>query len=282
MENYTITFIGGGNMAFAIIGGLMRAGVDPQRIHVVDPDPNASRRLQETWPIQVKETLDDEAAMVDIMLLAIKPQVMPDVLKDIKHHLAESDRNPVILSIASGISLDTMRNILGDRPIIRAMPNTPALVGAGITALVGNQSITEQHQRWASDLMSQVGECLWLGQESQMDTVTAVSGSGPAYFFLLAEQLVAAGIAEGLDPLVAERLVYQTALGAGEMLKQSSDNAAALRERVTSPGGTTEAALAVFQEHHFEHLVAEAIRAAKKRGQILGKAPSSPSQPKEH
>lgn len=269
MHAYTMTFVGGGHMASALIGGLMEAGVSPERIRVVDPSGERRDALHARWGIHTQDTFDDVAAQVDVLILAVKPQIMPEVLAKISHYLNE-DQSPMVISVAGGINLDTIGASLGPRPVVRTMPNTPALVGAGITALIGNDRLENKHRQWADDLMGRVGECVWLDQEAQIDLVTAISGSGPAYFFALAEHLVTSAIQQGLSPELAEQLAHQTAHGAGQMLKSRDVAAAVLRERVTSPGGTTEAALNVFNARGFAEVVHQAVKAAQSRSEALG------------
>ncbi len=268
-------------MATALIGGLLDSGIPNSLIKVVDPDPHAGQRLKTTFGIEVSDHLTQAISEVDLIVLAVKPQTIPEVLATLKPYLTAGTARPVILSIASGVGLDHFEQVLGTRPIIRAMPNTPALVGQGVTAMVGNDALTDEAKAWASDLMGRVGQCLWLSQEEHMDTVTALSGSGPAYFFALAEHMVAAGTAQGLERSVAEKLVYQTALGAGTMLSQSDEGAKVLRERVTSPGGTTQAALSVFSDHALADTVRDAVAAARQRSQELGQSHREDST-KEH
>lgn len=278
MHAYTMSFVGGGHMATALIGGLIEAGVSPDRVRVVDPSDERREVLHAQWGIDTQGAFDDQAANVDVVILAVKPQVMPKVLAEISPHLTK-DQSPMVISVAGGISLDTIEASLGPRPVVRTMPNTPALVGAGITALIGNGALEDQHRQWADDLMGRVGECVWLDEEAQMDLVTAVSGSGPAYFFALTEHLVASAIQQGLSPELAEQLAHQTAHGAGQMLKKRDVAAAVLRERVTSPGGTTEAALNVFNAHGFAEVVGQAVKAAQSRSQALGaQRPLGPSK----
>ena len=268
-------------MAAALIGGLLGSGIPSELIKVVDPDLQAGQRLKTTFGVEVSDHLIPSFCEVDLIVLAVKPQTIPEVLATLKPLLEEGSASPVVLSIASGLGLAYFEQALGARPIIRAMPNTPAMVGQGVTAMVGNDALTKEAKAWASDLMGRVGQCLWLSRESDIDTVTALSGSGPAYFFALAEHMVDAGVAEGLDRSVAEKLVYQTALGAGTMLTQSDEGAQVLKERVTSPGGTTQAALSVFSDHALADTVGEAVAAARQRSRELGQSHTVDST-KEH
>lgn len=273
-----VTFIGGGNMASAIIGGYVATGASPHAIHVVDPNDQVRDRLSRDWGITPHHPLDEHALAVDVVVLAVKPQVMPEVLTTLAKLMPDT-RGPVVVSVAGGITLDTMANALGERAMIRCMPNTPALVGAGITALVGNAHATAEHRRLASHLLEQVGTCVWLEDEPLLDLVTAVSGSGPAYFFALAEHMVAAAVARGMDDKLARALVHQTAEGAGQMLTQAGVDAATLRENVTSPGGTTEAALNAFDVAKLHAAVDQAIDAAWRRAQALGEDVGQAAQP---
>lgn len=273
-----VTFIGGGNMASAIIGGYVTTGASPQAIHVVDPNDQVRDRLSRDWGITPHHALDEHALAVDVVVLAVKPQVMPDVLATLATRMPDT-RGPVVVSVAGGITLDTMANALGERAMIRCMPNTPALVGAGITALVANAHTTAEHRRLASHLLEQVGTCVWLDDEPLLDLVTAVSGSGPAYFFALAEHMVAAAVARGMDDKLARALVHQTAAGAGQMLTQPGVDAATLRENVTSPGGTTEAALNAFAAAKLDAAVDQAIDAAWRRAQALAEDVGQAAQP---
>lgn len=276
-----VTFIGGGNMASAIIGGWLATGASPQSIHVVDPNDRVRDRLSRDWGITPHHTMDERALAVDVVVLAVKPQVMPEVLATLATRMpaTHATHGPVVVSVAGGITLDTMANVLGEQAMIRCMPNTPALLGAGITALVANAHTTAEHRRLASHLLEQVGTCVWLDDEPLLDLVTAVSGSGPAYFFALAEHMVAAAVARGMDDKLARALVHQTAAGAGRMLTQAGADAATLRENVTSPGGTTEAALNAFAASKLDATVDQAIDAAWRRAQALGEAAGQTAQP---
>jgi len=278
MTSTQVTFIGGGNMASAIIGGLLTRGASPQSIRVVDPDASVCERLKAEKGIDATQTLEAAWLGVDVVVLAVKPQVMPEALEQLAA-LWPASNPPMVMSVAGGITIDRMAKTLGAQAIVRCMPNTPALVGAGITALVGNALTSAEHQQLASHLMDQVGTHVWLDDESLLDLVTAVSGSGPAYFFALAEHMINAASARGMDDALAKALVHQTALGAGKMLGAEGMDASTLRRNVTSPGGTTEAALTVFDSADFGATVDQAIEAAWQRAQALGQTatPSSPT-----
>ena len=262
-----ITFIGGGNMATALVSGL----VNPPRAHlsirVCDPNETARAHLERTFAIA---TFTDAAAAIegaDVIVLAIKPQTMPAVLELLRGRVKSTQ---LILSIAAGITMDSISLELGsDQAVIRSMPNTPALVGHGITGIVAGKHCTALHHQQAEEILSSAGEVVWLEDESLMDAVTAISGTGPAYFFLMAEALAAAARELGLPADTSDRLASITCFGAGAMLASSPGEAEELRLRVTSPGGTTQAAMVVLEDGHFRDLVFRAAEAACERSKEL-------------
>jgi pyrroline-5-carboxylate reductase len=259
----TLAFIGGGNMAVALIGGLTRQGFPAERIVVSDPQPAALQRLQAEYGI--RPAADNPGAVEDaqIVILAVKPQFMRAVATQIAPHVAA---DALTLSIAAGIPHAALSGWLGTQAtVIRTMPNRPALNGCGATALYAPVAVGEEHRTVAQAIMAAVGITVWVDHESQLDTVTALSGSGPAYFFLLMEALEAAAQARGLPAGVAHALTLQTALGAAQMAKQSLEPLATLRDQVTSKGGTTAAALAVFDAAGLRAIVAQAVAAADLR-----------------
>ncbi len=263
-----IAFIGGGNMARSLIGGLLATGHDRSLLSVAEPYPAQREALQRDFGIRVEADNLKAAAGADVIVLAVKPQVMAEVCRAMAD--LDSTSAPVFLSIAAGIGLQNFARWLGkDAAVVRAMPNTPALIGAGACGLFANAAVTQQQRKLAEEILGAVGDTVWVGDESQMDVVTAVSGSGPAYFFLLMEAMIDAGIAQGLDPDVARRLVLQTALGAARMAREGSDAPKLLRERVTSPNGTTQAAVETFERHGLRAIVAQAIARAGERGREL-------------
>lgn len=263
-----IAFIGGGNMAAALIGGLLDAGHAPGQVRVADPSDAARATIRQTHGVRTAARGAEVAEGANVVVLAVKPQVMPAVLEELGT-LIEPDQ--LVVSIAAGIPIRTLQQVFGDaQPIIRAMPNTPALLGAGITGLCASAACEAAHREQAEAVLGAAGEVVWVEDEALMDVVTAVSGSGPAYFFLLIEALREAGVAEGLPAEASTRLAVHTALGAGIMATRSSDDVAELRRRVTSPGGTTQAALESFEFGGFRALVADAVRAATARGRELG------------
>ncbi|XFC37949.1 pyrroline-5-carboxylate reductase [Stenotrophomonas indicatrix] len=267
----SITFIGGGNMARSLIAGLIRQGVPAAHIHVAEPVAELREKLAADFCVQTHDNATDAAAHGDTWLLAVKPQVLRDVCQSLQV-LAQAQK-PLVISIAAGITSPQLQRWLGGSlPVVRAMPNTPALLGAGVTGLYATPAVDAQQHAQAERVLASAGRTVWIDDEAQMDSVTAVSGSGPAYVFLLAEAMEAAGIAQGLPAEAARTLVVQTLLGASRMLDEAGESPAELRRRVTSPNGTTQAAIESFQAGGFEALVDKALRAAQVRGQELSAA----------
>ncbi|PKM30977.1 MAG: pyrroline-5-carboxylate reductase [Gammaproteobacteria bacterium HGW-Gammaproteobacteria-12] len=266
MSNPIITFVGAGNMAASLIGGLRAQGVPASAIRASEPGSEQRNRLQQEHGIA---TFSDNAEAIkgaDLIVLAVKPQIMKAVCLDLAAHLAS---NQVIISIAAGISCASLESWLGERPVVRCMPNTPALLRQGVSGLFANPRVNAEQKAQAEHVLSAVGLALWLDNEAQIDAVTAVSGSGPAYFFLLIEAMTEAGEQLGLPRETAARLSIQTALGAARMASESDVDASELRRRVTSPNGTTEAAINTFQAGGFEALVQQALNAAANRSAEL-------------
>ena len=267
----SIAFIGGGNMARSLIGGLVSQGRDPTTIHVAEPVQPLREALQADFGVRVFEDGAQAAADAGTWVLAVKPQVMRPVCEALAP-LAQAGK-PLLVSIAAGITAAQLERWLGgDVSVVRTMPNTPALLGAGVTGLFASERVDARGRDFAEALLSAAGKTVWIDDEAQMDAVTAVSGSGPAYVFLLAEAMVDAGIGEGLPPDAARTLALQTVLGAARMLTESDVDAAELRRRVTSPNGTTQAAIEAFEAGGLRTLVADAIHAARARGAELSAA----------
>jgi pyrroline-5-carboxylate reductase len=264
MSISTIAFIGAGNMAAALIQGLLKDGFAANRILAADPDTARTQALADCCGIR---TSDDNAlaiAQADLVVLAVKPQILPALCQQVSQ--AVSNRKPLIISIAAGIQTSHLASWLGaETAIIRTMPNTPAMVQAGTTVLYANQAVSEEQRNLAESVMRAVGMTLWIQEETMMDSITALSGSGPAYFFLFMEAMIKAGVKLGLDEQSAKLLTLHTAFGAARMALESPDNPAILRDKVTSPNGTTAAALDVFRAQAFEQIVADALRAARDR-----------------
>ena len=268
MNDASLTFIGGGNMADSLVGGLIADGWDPARIRVADTDPGQRERMAARHQVATSPDNIQAITDADVVLIAVKPQVMAGVAQSIAAAVAQ--QRPLVISIAAGIRERTLRAWLGeDTAIVRAMPNTPALVQSGATGLYANPGVSEQQRSLAESILRAVGLTIWVEDETLMDAVTALSGSGPAYFFLFMEALADAGTELGLPADTARLLALQTAFGAARMALESSEDAAALRRHVTSPGGTTEAAIGILQQGGFEALVKRALEGAADRSREL-------------
>ena len=268
MNNGKIVFIGGGNMARSLIGGLVADGLSADNIHVLDTQKAVLQTLKQTFAVQVHEDLASAVASADVIVLAVKPQQMQDVVKSLA---TVWPANALLISIAAGIRLaDLGRWLQKDAAIVRAMPNTPSLVQAGATALFANNHVTEQQREQAEAILRAVGLALWLDNETKMDAVTALSGSGPAYFFLVMEAMENAAIELGLPQETARLLCLETAFGAAKMALESDVPAATLRQQVTSPGGTTERAIHELEDGGLHGLFENALVAAALRARELG------------
>ncbi|MBB6598545.1 pyrroline-5-carboxylate reductase [Luteimonas sp. MC1825] len=264
-------FVGGGNMARSLVGGLVARGVDPVRIRVAEPVAALRDALSRDFGVQVFEHARDAVAGADTWLLAVKPQVMRGICEELA--ATARDARPLAISIAAGITAAQLDRWLGgSAAVVRAMPNTPALLGAGVSGLHANRHVDGDGRARAETLLASAGATVWIDDEVLMDAVTAVSGSGPAYVFLLAEAMEDAARAQGLPADAARTLVLQTILGAARMLAESGEAPAELRHRVTSPGGTTQAAVETFESGGLRPLVAAAIDRATVRGRELSAA----------
>ena len=264
-----ITFIGGGNMAIALIGGLVERGASPHAFRVVEPVPAQRERLAGLFPgARVYADVATEAvAGTGLVVLAVKPQQMREAARVVAPHL----KDELVLSIAAGIRLvDLGRWLGGDARLARCMPNTPALIGLGVTGLYARPEVAPAQRAHAQAVLEAVGEVIWVDDEALLDPVTAVSGSGPAYVFYLIEALERAAREVGLDAAAARRLALGTFRGAAELAARSSEPPATLRERVTSKGGTTERALASMRADKVDEAIVRAVRAANERAKALG------------
>ncbi|MCG2609134.1 MULTISPECIES: pyrroline-5-carboxylate reductase [unclassified Acinetobacter] len=271
--NCNISFIGGGNMAQALIGGLISRGLPPTRITVSDPVEKVRALLAE----KDLHVTDDNAAAIrdaDIVLFAVKPQVLASVLKPLKGLF----EGKLVMSIVAGAEIATIANLLDTNRIVRVMPNTPALVQTGAHGLYATDAVNAQDRELASQVLAATGLTIWVNSEEQIDAVTAVSGSGPAYFFYMMESMIRAGKNLGLDEKVATALTLQTALGAAQMAITSANSPAELRKNVTSPNGTTQAALEVFDRAQISQNIQAALAAAQKRSQELAQELSESSK----
>ena len=268
MSGQHIAFIGGGNMGRALIAGLLARGATPADLAVADPFAPTRAALQADLGVRTSGDNCEIAASADVLVLAVKPQIMAEVLAPLAPVLAQY--RPLVISIAAGIRIASLTGWCGAGvPIVRAMPNRPALCGAGITGLYAPASTSADARQRAGVLLSAVGDTVWVEREDDLDVVTAVSGSGPAYFFLLAEQLAESAVRLGLEPVTARQLAVATLHGAGCLAHGSDGDLGRLRAEVTSKGGTTEAALRSLAAAHFGDLVAAAVDAAVKRGREL-------------
>lgn len=268
MQNCKLAFIGGGNMARSLIGGLIADGFEPSQIRVSDPVGEVRSQLSARFGVQ---TFTDNAAAVadaDIVVLAVKPQQIQSAVRELATDWRSSQ---LLLSIAAGIRLDDIHRWLGveNAAIVRAMPNTPSMVQAGATALYANDQVSRAQHELAESILRAVGLTLWLDDEKQMAAVTAVSGSGPAYFFLVMEAMQKAAEELGLPEKTARLLVLETAFGAAKMALESGDEPAQLRQNVTSPGGTTERAIHELQDGGLEGVFENAMIAAALRAREL-------------
>lgn len=263
MNKASIGFIGAGNMANSLIRGLLAQGVDKSLLLAADIDTDKLRSLTQACDIGSASN-QQIAGTADVIVLAVKPQVMRAVCTGLD--LADRQSQPLVVSIAAGITIANLESWLGDAcALVRCMPNTPALIGKGASGLYAGGNVTAQQKQMAENIMAAVGLSIWVDAESDIDTVTAVSGSGPAYFFLFMEAMGQAATDMGLSGELARQLVYQTALGASELAITSDDDIAELRRKVTSPGGTTEAAVNRFEAGELRKLVGDALKAARDR-----------------
>lgn len=261
-----IAFIGGGNMASAIIGGLVRQGFAASQIDVVEPWAEARTRLQADFGIAAQAEAGAFLASADLIVWAVKPQTFKDAAAAVAAHNTGS----LHLSVAAGIPSSSIAAWLGSERIIRTMPNTPALIGKGITALYARPAVTQADKDWANEVIATTGATVWLTAEAQLDAVTAISGSGPAYMFYFMEAMTDAGAQMGLEREQAYQLAVATFIGAGELARASTEPPESLRAKVTSKGGTTYAAITSMDESGVKALFAKALFAAQKRAGELG------------
>lgn len=270
MNTRTIGFIGGGNMATSLISGLIASGHEPQHIWVSDTNAETLQRHAEQLGVKVSQDNQAVVEAVDVVVIAVKPQVLKSVIQPLAATIQE--RQVLVVSVAAGINQDSLARWLGEGvAIVRCMPNTPALVLTGATALHANDRVSPQQKDLAENILRAVGLALWVEDEAQLDAVTAVSGSGPAYYFLLMEAMEKAALELGLDERSARLLIQQTALGAAKIALESSESPTVLRERVTSPNGTTQKAIETFQENGFVDIVSKALHAARDRSIEMSK-----------
>ncbi|SDN29705.1 pyrroline-5-carboxylate reductase [Vreelandella arcis] len=265
-----ITFIGAGNMASAIIGGLIDSGVTPSDITATAPRESELAAVRSRLSINTQTDNDAAVSQADVVVLAVKPQIMREVCEALSDSIQQ--RKPLVISIAAGLDAATIDQWLGgDNALVRCMPNTPSLVGQGASGLYANARVNDAQREMATQLMEAVGIVEWVDEESLLDAVTAVSGSAPAYFFLMLEAMEDAAVKLGLPADTARRLAIQTALGAATMAQQSDKDPATLKQNVMSPGGTTEQAIQHMEDADLRTTIADAMQACAKRAQAMSK-----------
>ena len=263
-----VGFIGAGNMARSLASGLLNNGWGKDDIVVSDPDPEQRRTIESTLGLKTFADNPDVAALAEILVLAVKPQIIGSVATTLAQTVQK--KRPLVISIAAGVRIEDLARWLGnDLPIVRVMPNTAALIGSGASGLYANERVNEVMRDQAESILRAVGVATWVSEEYLLDVVTALSGSGPAYFFLVMEAMEQAAIESGLDPAQARLLTLETAYGAAKMALEGHEEPALLRRRVTSPGGTTERAVKVLEEGGLRSLFKEAMQAATRRAQEI-------------
>ena len=265
-QNSRLAFVGGGNMANAILGGLLREGLAPKQVVVIEPFAETADKLRKELGVEVHAQASNVLANSDLVVWAVKPQVF----KDAALPVASFTQNSLHLSVAAGIRSDSIARWLHTNRVVRSMPNTPALVGQGITGLFARDGVSAQDKKLVEQVLKSTGEWLWVTQESDLDVVTALSGSGPAYVFYFLEAMTEAGVQMGLSQEQAYHLAKASFGGATHLARQSSDSPQVLRQRVTSKGGTTYAALTSMAEDHVKEAFVKAMLAAQKRAGELG------------
>ena len=268
MTTTKIAILGAGNMGTSLLGGLIANHYSPKNIFVTDTDSHKLEQLQKQF--QVQTSTDNKTAVqnAEVVILAVKPQTIASVTKEIAPAIQQ--KKPLVISIAAGVRANSLQKILGENiPIVRCMPNTPALIGCGASALFANTQVSPEQRDLAESILRAVSVIVWLDDEKQMDAITALSGCGPAYFFLVMESLQSAAEKMGLSADVARLLTQQTALGAARMALESEFSVAQLRQKVASPGGSTERALQVLEDGKIRDLFAKALFAAKTRSEEL-------------
>ncbi|MBX3617933.1 pyrroline-5-carboxylate reductase [Nitrosomonas sp.] len=261
-----ITFVGGGNMASALISGLLQQGFTPRQLHVIEIHPENREKLKQNFGLSVSENLAEGVSVSDVIVLSVKPQQLPDVARDLSPLL----NNQLVISIAAGIrATDIVRWLNGHHRVVRAMPNTPSLVGSGVAGLYATPGIGEQDKKNAESILTAVGSVLWVDHEELLHAVTAISGSGPAYVFYFIEAMQQAAVELGLTAEQARQLSLLTFEGASQLANSSDDNVTILRARVTSKGGTTERAIQTMEKNDIKCKIIAAIRAANDRSREM-------------
>lgn len=268
MNKSIITLVGAGNMGKSLLTGLINNQFPPTQLWVTDPETEKLHSLAQQFNVQTTPHNEEAIPLADIVILAVKPQIMHQVVQSIAPIIQQ--KKPLVISVAAGIREETLQHWLGgNTAIVRCMPNTPALIGAGATALYANNFVNTEQRDLAESILRAVSLIVWLTNENEMDAVTALSGSGPAYFFLVIEALQAAGEKLGLSAETAKLLTLQTAFGAARMALESSESAQVLRQHVTSPGGTTAAAINILENENIRETFKKALDAACARSKEL-------------
>ncbi|WP_223788436.1 pyrroline-5-carboxylate reductase [Marinicella meishanensis] len=270
IQDIRIRFVGAGNMAASLIGGLINKGMTAGQITASDPGQNQRQYIEQQFQILTYDDNNAHFGMPDMVVIAVKPQIMKQVLHDVASSIVRS--HPLVVSVAAGITSDQISQWLGaDLPVVRTMPNTPALIGQGAIGMYANAAVTPQQRQLTEQVMDAVGTSIWVNKEAQIDAVTALSGSGPAYFFLFMECLQQAAEDLGLSANDAALLTKKTAIGAALLAERSPESLTQLKDRVTSPNGTTAAALASFEQDCIQQVIQHAIQAANDRSVTLSK-----------
>lgn len=266
-----IAFIGAGNMTQSIVGGMVNNGYPGHAIHVSNPSAAKLEQLQARWQVQTSHDNAEVANVAEVIVLAVKPQLMAEVCQDLQARVPHL-QDKTIVTIAAGIRLEKYADYLGDSArVVRVMPNTPSLVGQGMSGLLANAHVSSADRDFITSIFQQVGDTMWLTDEDQLDIFTAIAGSGPAYFFEFMAGLQQAAVTLGFDAAEARRMVEQTALGAATMAIDSELELSELRQQVTSKGGSTAKAIEVYQQSQLEQVSAEAVLAAVRRNQEMAK-----------
>ena len=267
LANKKICFVGAGNMANAIIGGLVKQGLGAENITACSPSLEHLSQIAQNWGVNTSRDNASSVASADVIVLSVKPQVLKHVCQELAAHLSHQ---PLVISIAAGIELASLRAWLGPQhAIVRCMPNTPAQVLCGASGLLANEHVSDEQRALSAELFSGIGIVEWLVEEAEMHAVTALSGSGPAYIFLMIEAMAAAAVKQGMAADTAKKLAAQTVLGAATMVLDSELSPGQLKKNVMSPGGTTERAIQTFEENNFPGIVEDAMQAAADRSREL-------------
>ena len=257
-------------MARSLIGGLIANGACGSNISVSEPEIDLREKLTDDFGVNAHAGNSSAAKGADVIVFAVKPQILQKVVTSLANLIAEAQ--PLLISVAAGVTASSIERWVGGHPaLIRVMPNTPALIGAGISALYANHNVSDDQRALAENIVAAVGKAVWIKDEKLMDAVTAVSGSGPAYFFYMMQAIIDAAVREGLDKETARLLSLETALGAARLAIESTENPGILQKQVTSPGGTTEAAIQVLNNYGVQNTLQKAVSAARARGSELAK-----------